>query len=102
MTSMAKSGGPPIGSPAFYFKQLYNRAEGWTVARVAALLGYRDEKVEEILGSIPAGIDTINTKALERHLFSHPHLYALEGLSYTIQELKRSLSEVICLGRGID
>ena len=58
--------------------------------------------MEEILGSIPAGIDTINTKALERHLFSHPHLYALEGLSYTIQELKRSLSEVICLGRGID
>ena len=110
MASMAKSGGPSIGSPAFYFKQLYNRAEGWTVARVAVLLGYRPEKVVEILGRIPAGIlgripagiDTINTKALERHLFSHPHLYALEGLSYTIQELKRSLSEVICLGRGID
>ena len=103
MTSMAKSGGPPIfGSPAFYFKQLYNRAEGWTVPRVAAKLGYRDEKVEEILGRIPAGIDTVYTKALERHLSSHPDLYALEGLSYTIQELKRSLSEVICLGRGID
>ena len=41
---MAKSGGPSIGSPAFYFKQLYNRAEGWTVARVAVLLGYRPEK----------------------------------------------------------
>ena len=27
-----------IGSPAFYFKQLYNRAEGWTVPRVAAKL----------------------------------------------------------------
>ena len=89
-------------SPAFYFKQLYNRAEGWTVPRVAAKLGYRDEKVVEILGRIPAGIDTVNTKALERHLSSHPDLYALEGLSYTIQELKRSLSEVICLGRGID
>ena len=99
---MTKSGGPSIGSPAFYFKQLYNRAVEWTVTRVAVLLGYRDEKVEEILGSIPAGIDTINTKALERHLFSPPDLYALEGLSYTIQELKRSLSEVICLGKGID
>ena len=102
MTSTAKSGGPPIGSPAFYFKQLYNRAEEWTVPRVAALLGYRDVKVVEILGRIPAGIDTVYTKALERHLSSHPDLYALEGLSYTIQELKRSLSEVICLGRGID
>ena len=75
MTSMAKSGGPSLASPSFYFKQLYNRAVEWTVARVAVLLGYRDEKVEEILGSIPAGIDTINTKALERHLFSHPHLF---------------------------
>ena len=102
MTSMAKSGGPSIGSPAFYFKQLYIGAEGWTVTRVAAQLGYRDEKVVEILGRIPAGIDTVYTKALERHLSSHPDLYALEGLSYTIQELKRSLSEVICLGRGID
>ena len=102
MTSIAKSGGPSLGSPAFYFKQLCNQAEGWSVQRVAALLGYRPAKVEEILGSIPAGIDTINTKALERHLFSHPHLYALEGLSYTTPELKRSLSEVICLGRGID
>ena len=88
MTSMAKSGGPSIGSPAFYFKQLYIGAEGWTVTRVAAQLGYRDEKVVEILGRIPAGIDTVYTKALERHLSSHPDLYALEGLSYTIQELK--------------
>ncbi len=102
MTSMAKSDGPSLGSSAFYFKQLYNQAEGWTVQRVAAKLGYRDDKVVEILGRIPAGIDTVNTKALERHLSSHPDLYALEGLSYTIQELKRSLSEVICLGRGID
>ena len=100
MTSMgqAKSDGPSIGSPAFYFKQLYNRAEGWTVQRVAAKLGYRDEKVVEILGRIPTGIDTVNTKALERHLFSPPDLYALEGLNYTIQELKRSLSEVISWG----
>ena len=48
MTSMAKSGGPSIGSPAFYFKQLYIGAEGWTVPRVAVKLGYRDEKVVEI------------------------------------------------------
>ena len=58
--SMAMSGGPSIGSPAFYFKQLYNRAEGWTVPRVVVKLGYRDEKVVEILGRIPAGIDTMN------------------------------------------
>ena len=78
MTSMAKSGGPPIfGSPAFYFKQLYNRSEGWTVPRVAAKLGYREEKIEEVLGrtsGIPAGIDTINTKALERHTILPPRL----------------------------
>jgi hypothetical protein len=42
--------------------------------RVAAKLGYRDEKVEEILGRIPAGIDTINTKALERHTIIPPRL----------------------------
>ena len=69
MTSMAKSGGPSIGSPAFYFKQLYIGAEGWTVTRVAAQLGYRDEKVVEILGRIPAGIDTINTNRLWRGIY---------------------------------
>ena len=77
MTSMAKSGGPSIGSPNFYFKQLYIGAEGWTVPRVAAKLGYRDEKIEEVLGrttGIPAGIDTINTKALERHTILLPRL----------------------------
>ena len=102
MASKAMSGEPLDGSPAFYFKQLYNGAEGWTVLLVARKLGYREQKVSEILGRIPPGIDTINTKALERHLSSVPDLYALEGLSYTVQELKKSLSEVICLGKGID
>ncbi len=75
MASKAIRREPAIGSPAFYFfKQLYNRAEEWTVPRVAALLGYRDVKVVEILGRIPPGIDTINTKALERHLFSPTRL----------------------------
>ncbi len=56
-------------SPAFYFKELYIGAERWTVPRVLAKLRYRDD-----------GIDTVNTKALERHLSSLPDLYALEGL----------------------
>ena len=102
MASKAMSGGPLGGSPAFYFKQLYVGAEGWTVSLVAGKLGYREQKVLEILGRIPPGIDTINTKALKRHLSSDPDLFALEGLSYTVQELKKSLSEVICLGKGID
>ena len=95
MTSMAKSGGPSNGSPAFYFKQLYVGAEGWTVPRIAAKLGYREDKVVDIMRRIPNGIDTLNTKALERHLSSPPDLYALEGLSYTVQELKKTLSKVI-------
>ncbi len=45
----------------------------------------------------------VSTQSIQRLLRgSHPDFYALEGLSYTIQELKRSPSEVICLGRGID
>ncbi len=44
----------------------------------------------------------VSTQSIQRLLRgSHPDFYALEGLSYTIQELKRSPSEV-CLGRGID
>ena len=82
------------GSPALYFKQLYIGAEKWTVPHVAAKVGYREDKV---VGRYTTQyfIDTNNTS-------SHPDLYALEGLSYTIQELKRSLSEVVFLGRGID
>ena len=62
MTSVAKSGGPPIGSPAFYFKQLYVGAEGWTVSRVACKLGYREQKVLAILGRIPPGMMNLRSQ----------------------------------------
>ncbi len=95
------SGQMSAKNPVFCIKQLYSEAEGWTVAVVAKILNYREKKVVEIMKRIPPNLDTIHTKAVERHLFEFEG-YDYTGSTYTTEELKLALYNVICIGAAIN
>jgi len=59
------------------------------------------EEVVAIMKRIPPNLDTIHTKALERHLFEIEG-YDFTGSTYTTEELKLALYNVICTGAAIN